>query len=786
MSFKKLYFFLISTLIVSIFMYQLDAAGQEVLTFNKLDTGSKDVRTGDTNVAVIGFSLHDNINGAVLKQIRVTADGSNVGKIIDNSAKLWLDNGSTANEWDSGDTLITNLYIGIGAEVFTNYGLHYLLQTNTINNFIVTFNITHDYILEDGLWMKGILPANGLFITNSTTGSQWNVPTADKTNTNPVNYIKDELPVLTNASAKATIIFGSDNLSVKLNSVSSFTLNVTYKDAESDVAGWMGYATNIIWINVYTNDGFYGSLLVKTNGGAINYTSGYEFTFISTGAKSNVFYDISGLPMTNSFANLTLAYGTNVEYEWGAKAISGNTNNVNYTNSGPRPQIIIDDTPPALPATISVRSNEALGNALDVIWAASSSSDLDHYVVVYGTNKIAGLSTTNVGTATNVQLYPLISDTLYYVRLYAYDGLNNETNSTWYSNTTLNAIPTLTSPNVVAQKVNGFNVKGKSSDKFTFQITYSDAEGDKAGFVPVATNLIAIDINTNGAFYGSIIVFTNGGTINYTNGYQFTFTNHGNEDIVFYNGPNMHTNTFANLYATYGTNLRYLWYAKAVSGNTNAVKYPTSPPYPTITIDDTPPSAVTVTAGSITTTSAKLSWTAPSDSDLSTTPYLLAWGKNLSNLDHNCGSPFSTTYYDITSLDAGTKYYYTLGIRDDVDNITAVTGFFTTSAEATTSSGIAGDEGEAIDAANAAKDAVAIPSVADKGDSVYFTYTKPSTEVKIYNLVGTKIATITADVSKNYAEWQVPSNIASGIYFAAYEDASCSKKVVKFIYGVKK
>ncbi len=378
---------------------------------------------------------------------------------------------------------------------------------------------------------------------------------------------------------------------------------------------------------------------------------------------------------------------------------------------------------------------------------------------------------TNVGTATNITLYPLLSGTLYYVRLYAYDDLNNVTNSTWYSNSTLNALPTLTSPNVTAPKVDGLNVKGKSSDTFIFQITYSDVEGNEPGLATTITNAVSLQIYTNDSSpaYAARVVYTNGGTINYTNGYIFTFTAAATEQLEFQTSPTTKiTNSLANICASWAQ-VSYHWEANAVKGNTNYVEYPTNKPYPTITIDDTPPAGVTVTENNITVDSTKIIWTASSSSDLALSPYTLEWGTSITYGSSSSALSQTTKFYNITGLEQNTKYYYKLTISDDVGNTVEETGDFTT-----------------IEVPGACvTEAYAYPSIADKGESIQFTYAKVGTEIKIYNITGALIETVNAN-SFNIGEWIPKSDIAAGIYFAVYENKAGEKKEIKFVYGVKK
>ncbi len=662
------------------------------------------------------------------------------------------------------------------------------------SSYVVINNLTAPAVHERSVF------TNRTISTNKGVNHYFDVITGSP------EIIVDTLPQVYNLKAEAPVTFASNNLSVKLNAENSFTLKCTYKDKEGDKPGYVGFGTNFVVLNIFTNTDYYGSLAVYTNGGPIDYVNGYEFTFTSTATENHVFSYQGMYEYTNNFLSLCSNY--NVLYVWGASEANGYMGDSFVENPSNFPAFIkVDNSAPAAPSFVRVKSNEIFGNGLEVVYEQVTNSDFAYYVVEYGTNKSVNLIKTNTGYSTNVWLYPLLSNTKYYVRVYAFDDVTNVSVTAWYSNTTLDAKPVLEQAKASAPFIFGTNnisVKGTSRHKITLNITYKDIEGDKPGYRGNITNAVFITVYTNNEEYGNITVKTDSGTIDYVNGYEFTFETGMTDDILFWvNGIGVVTNNFKSLCSSY-TSVRYQWVASAVTGNSNGVVFPTSSPYAEIIVDDTPPAQVSVTVNP-SVHSANVVWNKATEADIAGSfAYKLEWGVADGAYSYSSGWLSSTvTNYTVSSLSSGKKYYYRLSVYDNVSNFSTVTGNFETEKDATAL--IADKIAPIISGLNlpdlitadniaqsvTAKDAMAFPVVADKDENVLFTYVSLDVkEIKIYSITGNVVYTISAENIYSIGDTSIgvldkTGVLSSGIYFAVYKDGSNTVKTVKFVYGIK-
>ncbi len=640
------------------------------------------------------------------------------------------------------------------------------------------------------------------YFTNKTESSNQKISHLYKLISGVSKVVIDTPPEFSNTDAQAHLTYGTNNLSVKLKSVESFTLSISYQDVDNDKPGYPGFGTNFIVLNIFTNSDYYGSLIVATNHQPVSYTTPYKFTFITTGTDHLKFSYQGFYDMTNTFSSLCSNY--KVYYQWMAHSFTPANYEIFYPTNDLTwaPQINVDDFPPDMPSLVSIKSDEYLGNGIWIKWNKVTNSDLGFYIVEYGTNKSVNIKVTNVGYMTNTLLYPLLGNQLYYVRIKAYDNIGNFSTTSWYSNHTLNALPVLENPSAGSTVLFGdknLSVKLSSSQLFTLKVRYRDIENDKPGYPGYGTNFILLNINTNNEYYGTIIVYTNGGTFDYKTGYDFTFTTTATELHQFsYEGAYYMTNSFYNLCANY--RVSYSWVARSVGANVNTnIREILSTNSPLIVIDDTPPAIVNVSVlpGE---TKASLLWTHSTSTDLASSPYFLEWGES-TNYGNSSGL-ISATNYTIDSLNRGVIYYYKLTIFDDVGNKNFVKGNFTT---------LVGVEGVSIDSINNVlaslnlpeglnsdivieslknKDAVALPAISERGEDVLFTYVSNEvTEIKVYNVAGEVVTTINSDNIESIGSSSLASlkspDIGSGIYFAVYKDGSGNIKYVKFVYGVK-
>ncbi|MFC1504379.1 LamG-like jellyroll fold domain-containing protein, partial [Spirochaetota bacterium] len=481
----------------------------------------------------------------------------------------------------------------------------------------------------------------------------------------PYNY-----PViLSNAQATAQVTSGWSNLTIEIGPTNEFTLTVVYADAEGDMPGYTTYNwSNEIYIGLFTNDySYYSTIQVPTNNGSGDYSNGYTFTFTTHITQQIEMYGESNY-FTNSIYDLAQT-SSNIWYKWYAYGFTGNTAVVEFpTNSSP--QIIVDDTAPALPVSITV-TNENLYHTLNIYWTNSAdTNDLYYYEVEYRTNTNSGITSfTNTDTNTNVSISDLIGYQNYYVRLFAYDEFGNNTNSIWYECFSRDHMPVLTNLSASATSNFGSNnlsiQTGKTND-FTLSVKYYDEDGDYPGYTALNfTNMIFLTINTNGFGYGSIAVYTNSTNINWTNGYVFSNTMTAMETNVFY-GLSVYTNTLYNLSLTI-TNLGYRWSAAAMTGDPVWVIRP-SGYIPQIVIDSTPPDMPVY----IETTndgpffSIDMYWTNSTSDDLD--HFIVEYRTNTNSGVVDYTNTGTITNISMTGLLGNTKYYLRLHTYDKYDN----------------------------------------------------------------------------------------------------------------------
>jgi hypothetical protein len=107
-----------------------------------------------TNNAVSAFTLSTDTGTDTVTQIVVT--GINTDNVAASGVKIYQDNGSTSNEWDSGDTLITNGTASFSGATATFSSLS-IPVTTTSTQYIITYNIVAS-------------PTNGQTLTGVVTG----------------------------------------------------------------------------------------------------------------------------------------------------------------------------------------------------------------------------------------------------------------------------------------------------------------------------------------------------------------------------------------------------------------------------------------------------------------------------------------------------------------------------------------------------------------------------------------------------------------------------------------
>jgi hypothetical protein len=468
----------------------------------------------------------------------------------------------------------------------------YTGPTTMVTNSLFALSQIHGTNLR---YMFGAAPVTGAM---STTNGGVTYPAAIWENL-PQIIIENNPPVFTNGYTRAPVTFGYDNMSIKAQSVTTFTLSVTYKDINGDKPGYTGFLTNSIFMNIATNGMDYGSLLIRTNGGPINYSAGYPFRLATSGTQHLLIMTAPMIVSTNTFQNLSARYGTNLTYTFMMFPVSGTgtTNGQNYPDWNARAKIIIDDTPPL---SVAVRTTNIGFNSAMAYWPRCLSADLSGtpYRLYWGKNLLAMTNTSGTlsSSTTNFTLGSLSPNSLYHYRLAISDDVGNKRYVT-NQFSTLNAVPVLTNANATAPTLFGpgnLSVRGSDQDTFTFRITYKDADGDKPGYPTIGTNFIFLMILTNGQPYGRAAILTNGGPIDYTAGYQFAFSVTGTQPLVMYTGPTTKvTNTLFALSTIHGTNLQYGYGAFPVSGasvasNGGWLYFPISNP-PQIIVQNDPP-----------------------------------------------------------------------------------------------------------------------------------------------------------------------------------------------------
>jgi hypothetical protein len=200
----------------------LTAFTTTVLVGDGTSPADKIVKGSDTNKAVSTFTLATNQSTDIVTALTVT--GTNTGNVASSGVKLWRDSGSTANEWDSGDTQVGSAASFPGSTA--TFSSLNIAVTTTAVKYLITYNIAASP--TNGQTMQAAV--TGVTATNNVTNSDDNdatltvdsvVPTvsfalqaaSDSGSSNSDNITNAASPVIDATFSEAITGFASGDLS---------------------------------------------------------------------------------------------------------------------------------------------------------------------------------------------------------------------------------------------------------------------------------------------------------------------------------------------------------------------------------------------------------------------------------------------------------------------------------------------------------------------------------------------------------------------------------------------
>ncbi len=335
---------------------------------------------------------------------------------------------------------------------------------------------------------------------------------------------------------------------------------------------------------------------------------------------------------TNSYS-VTVA--TDGQYFWHVQAVDLAGNNGTYSVNR---NFTIDGTVPTLPGLLTPTNASNLNTLTPTFtWNASSDtgSGVDHYDLQTSLTSTFATPTNNqiVGTATSFTLPSgvITADNVYYWRLQAADVAGNVSGWTVYRSmtvdTTAPGVPTLNPVAITA---------GSRTVSFSWSVVTDSGSG-------LANYEIQVDADSS-----------------ITPPYTYSAT------------P---TSTTAS--TTLSADGTYYWHVRAIDKAGNIGAWSTAQPFG---IDITPPTAISnLSAGSPTTTSVVLTWTAPNANPGNGTAYDIRYstssitGTNFSSATAVANPPTpaaagSAESLTVSNLTPGTTYYFALKTQDANSN----------------------------------------------------------------------------------------------------------------------
>ena len=153
------------------------------------------------NVSIMAININSGHYSNILTGFSLTNTGDAVETNDYINVKIWLDNGLSVNEWDSGDSYVCTLGWDTVSSKWTNNNI--ALTSNLEvpgENFIITVDITSNATTNRKIYAK--IPKNGV------TGSGIIGPLTDISNTGALTIFLD-FPPHTRASLEEGVYFGT-------------------------------------------------------------------------------------------------------------------------------------------------------------------------------------------------------------------------------------------------------------------------------------------------------------------------------------------------------------------------------------------------------------------------------------------------------------------------------------------------------------------------------------------------------------------------------------------------
>ncbi len=177
-----------------------------------INPSNKTVKGTDTNKALSEFTLQTNTGSDTVTGLVVT--GTNAGNVATNGAKLYLDNGGTAHEWDATDTFVSAVSFSGATATFTGLTLP---VTTTSSRYIVVYDIAAGPV--NGQTMQAFV--SSFTSTNVQAGSDTN---------DAILTIDSAAPTITLVDLQTASDLGSSNSD---NITNAATLNHSITFSES-------------------------------------------------------------------------------------------------------------------------------------------------------------------------------------------------------------------------------------------------------------------------------------------------------------------------------------------------------------------------------------------------------------------------------------------------------------------------------------------------------------------------------------------------------------------------
>ncbi len=313
------------------------------------DPAAKNVYRTDTNKALDTFTLSLNAGNTTVTQIVVTSTTSlGSGQTETSAVKIWQDTGTTANEWDAGDTLIASTTFATNTATFSGLSIPVTTATDT---YIVTVDISATATATRTITaqLSGISSSAQTNTDNDTGGATLTITSQTLTvgdATNPTNktvYRSEADKAISaftlsvdagTATVSQIVVTGTASAGSSQTETSAAKI---YQDNNGD-REWDAGDTLIASTTFATNTATFSGLSISVTTTTVNYIIAYDISATATSgrtlqaqvsgitstANTNTDSDNNDATLTIGTQTLTVGNGTNPA---NANAPRSSTNN---------------------------------------------------------------------------------------------------------------------------------------------------------------------------------------------------------------------------------------------------------------------------------------------------------------------------------------------------------------------------------------------------------------------------------------------------------------------------